>query len=375
MSIIEDDHIKYRPLFYQKNRVCDGPNCHYTGTMRKFRNSLGFNVLYCLYHYVDPYNDIGNKIHHITIPNFSEESYKIFTESGNSLCHFRECEASTGLMRCHNGHFCNAHAKEITKLHLTYANKDDDMKVLLFKLQEFNYRKILNVRNIEDIVKLEKKLNLDPNCYSKSVINILHYEYAYNNYHLLKNKNLLISSGSSGSPGKSETSSNSGSPKMITKISTYEGLRKSAGPTVPAESTAPPGFDLKSSAPSRPVGTVGTVGTVGKVLQKSIDTVGTGGTGGTKILKDTRFSEPLPIVGPFKLDKFYSTQESRKSLMESTSRSSFLISKEIKNDPERSLIKPEVFVPIVKGYDSTNSYFSRDPIEFLKHPSMNLRKI
>jgi len=183
MSILETELAKYKPNYHKKVRLCDGPGCMQGGYLNPYFVSRGLKLLFCNEHFVNPYNYTGLKNNDLMeLPMFNDNYYKIIDDNNNIICNRRGCQ-SIDIIRVHSDYFCTEHAKEITSITVKYIDKKDPMTLLFNKLKEFNYRKTLHIKNIESIFKLETDLSLDRTLYSKSVINIIHYQYAYDNYY------------------------------------------------------------------------------------------------------------------------------------------------------------------------------------------------
>jgi hypothetical protein len=193
--------------------------------MKKYNNAH-YDVLYCPIHQIDHYNPIGYQIFDIKSEKINQLTYAVVNSNGLRLCYYRGCEGAGELKKLHDGYFCVEHAKEMTKLSLDCVNKPNSV-ILNIKIKEFNYRKVLSLKNYSDIKFLEKELNTDRFLCSRSSINLIHYKYIYDNYNYLKSKDMLtMSTGTEGTNTSSGSRSATGSPSLGSSMVISKGSSK-----------------------------------------------------------------------------------------------------------------------------------------------------
>lgn len=187
MDVIKEDFITYESKFINGKRTCDGPGCTYTGLMKRYYNSLNYMLLFCDWHYNSPHEIIGQNIYNFQPPIFTLKEYKYIKSDGSFLCGYKGCAYDKNLVKWDNEYFCQRHSQELVNLELSIVCKNDPVERLITLIRSFNNRKVLSVRNISAIKKLEKLWGINRSFHSKSPINLIHYEYSYNNYILSQN--------------------------------------------------------------------------------------------------------------------------------------------------------------------------------------------
>ncbi len=183
MSNSDDLHFKGNYLKKSNNntirmiKCCDGPDCEITDNLKKYPTDLGYTLTFCNFHVGNPYNVLSESILDIELPTFHRNGY-IMTNQGKTVCGFRGCSEESGLKYMFHDYFCPKHCKDMMNIQAKYVEKYDSIGILINKIKEFNYRKILNKKNLNDILRLSEHTKTN---YFKTSMNLIHYQYAYNN--------------------------------------------------------------------------------------------------------------------------------------------------------------------------------------------------
>ena len=94
------------------------------------------------------------------------------------LCEYVGCNEHNNLKNLYSSHWCNDHGRIITSLRLTVLNKSNTYSMLMNKLKEFSYRKVLNIDLVNEILDIEGILNIDTESSFNMKVNLVHYKYS-----------------------------------------------------------------------------------------------------------------------------------------------------------------------------------------------------
>ena len=165
---------RFEPRYIDNVRYCDNPTCHNHEHLRRYNNDLNIDLLFCSTHINNPYGSILD-----IVPIFNKNNYKLLTDNNNDMCNFVGCNQFNGLKTVYDNLYCVSHAKIIINNRInSLIDKKDIDKIVLSKIREFLYKKVLDNNLIKDILSCERKMSYSTfHCN----INMVHYMYVYNN--------------------------------------------------------------------------------------------------------------------------------------------------------------------------------------------------
>lgn len=176
---------KFKPRYIGSIRTCDNPNCDPGDVsqpikLHKYPNDLNMKLLFCEKHIKNPYDELLSEV-----PDFKWENYQLVSND-NLLCYYVGCKSHQKLVNLHQGYWCTSHARDITQLKVSILTKSNKHGYLINRIKEFLCRKLLNQSLIDEIIMLEKELNVS---YLNCNINSLHYKYILDNHNKLEGVN------------------------------------------------------------------------------------------------------------------------------------------------------------------------------------------
>jgi hypothetical protein len=336
-------------------KCCDGPNCNWTKNLEKYPNDVDLIISFCVDHIKNPYNVLNTNVHNLELPTFNRENYKIINNKGSTgsdkigtsstirsisdtrsnICGFRNCKEEKELKYMFHDYFCGIHCKEMMEVHAKYVDKNDIHGILVNKIKEFNYRKILNKKNIKDIMIYE---NLTCMKYLQIPINLVHYKYAYEN--LLLTEELTDKRGNLNKVSRQESNygrlSLNSSGDSISNESPY----RSESPVIPVKTNLSTSTKGNLSTSTRDTPSIHT--TYPPYNQNNLRTAVSAYVGVIKSNRISEISNRLPEVT-------------------------------IKYKPINFKMHQNVLIKYDRAFmNNPNSYFSIDPVSFLKDPYLKV---